>query len=145
MTDLVFVDSNILVYARDVDAGVKQMKAAAWMEHLWRKRTGRLSVQVLQEFYVNVTRKLKVPLTPDLARTEIRNLMAWNPVQIGGEVLESAFAIEDRYRISFWDSLIVAAAAIAGCSTILSEDLQHGQTLEGVRVTNPLRSDVAAP
>lgn len=145
MTDLVFVDSNVLVYSRDADAGVKREKAAAWLEHLWRYRSGRLSVQVLQEFYVTATRKLQKALAPDLARAEVRNLMAWDPIQISADILESAFAMEDRYRLSFWDALIVAASARAGCRTILSEDLQHGQDLEGVTVLNPFRDDVALP
>ncbi|MFN7974843.1 MAG: PIN domain-containing protein [Acidobacteriota bacterium] len=141
MTAPVFVDTNVLVYARDAAAGEKQEKAAAWMRHLWTTRAGRISVQVLQEFYVTVTRKLHHPVPSKVAREDIRDLMAWHPVPMNGALLERAFPLEDRHRLSFWDSLVVAAAAAAGCSVLLSEDLQHGQDLDGVRVQNPFLLD----
>lgn len=119
----VFVDTNVLVYARDAAATTKQPKAHAWLEHLWRGRTGRLSFQVLQEFYVTVTRKLDPGLTPSDAQAEIRNLLAWRPVPVDAEVVESAWVLEARYSLSFWDALILAAARAAGCERVLSEDL----------------------
>lgn len=133
----VFVDTNVLVYARDdVDPG-KQERAAAWIGHLWDTGTGRLSFQVLQELYVTLTRKLDPGLEPGEAKADIRDLMAWRPVKIGPLVLESAWSIEERSGLSFWDSLIVAAASSAACETLLTEDLEHDRSIDGIRVVNP--------
>ena len=136
----VFVDTNVLVYARDAAATTKQPQAHAWLEHLWRGRTGRLSFQVLQEFYVTVTRKLDPGLTPSDAQAEIRNLLAWRPVPVDAEVVESAWVLEARYSLSFWDALILAAARAAGCERVLSEDLAEGAVYDGVEVVNPFTS-----
>lgn len=113
------------------------MVAEAWLTHLWRTRSGRLSSQVLQEFYVNVTGKLKPGLGIREARMEVRDLTAWRPVLIDMNLVDLAWGIQDRYGFSFWDSLIVAAAKEAGCAYLLTEDLQHDQDLDGVRVLNP--------
>ncbi len=132
-----FVDTNVLVYARDAGEPAKQPQARAWLEHLWRTRTGRLSFQVLQEFYVTVTRKLDPGLGPEEARAELRTLLAWRPVPLDEGVLEAAWSLEDRYSLSFWGALIVAAAQAAGCEQLLSEDLADGETYGGVEVVNP--------
>jgi predicted nucleic acid-binding protein len=132
-----FVDTNVLVYARDAADPHKQERAVAWIEHLWSTGTGRVSVQVLQEFYMTVTRKLRPGLHPEEARADIRDLMAWRPVTIGALVLESAWSVETRFGLSFWNALIVAAASSAGCDMLLSEDLQHDALMDGVRVVNP--------
>jgi predicted nucleic acid-binding protein len=123
----VFVDTNVLVYARDAAEPEKQPQAAAWIDHLWRTRTARLSFQVLQEYYAATTRKLKPGLTPEQARADVRDL------------LEAGWWLEDRFGLSCWDALIVAAARTAGCEYLLTEDLQHGAELEGLRVVNPFR------
>lgn len=133
----VFVDTNVLVYARDAGEATKQPQARAWLEQLWRARTGRLSFQVLQEFYVIVTRKLDPGLTPTEARAEVRNLFAWRPVAVDGEMVEAAWSLEDRHSLSFWDALILAAARAAGCERVLSEDLSDGEVYDGVEVVNP--------
>lgn len=133
----VFVDTNVLVYARDAGEKVKQPQAQAWLEHLWTARAGRLSCQVLQEFYVTVTRKLAPGLTPEEARLEVRNLLAWGPVPVDDEVLEWAWSLQDRYPLSFWDALILAAAREAGCDRVLSEDLSAGVSYDGVEVVSP--------
>jgi len=135
----VFVDTNVLVYAWDDADPAKQERAAAWIDHLWDGGNGRLSFQVLQELYVTLTRKLAPGLKPEDARAAIRDLMAWRPETIGPLVLERAWSIEERYGISFWDALIVAAAGSARCETLLTEDLQHGAVLEGVRVVDPFQ------
>jgi len=102
MTDLVFVDTNVLVYARDAGYPRKQERAARWMTHLWHNRTGRLSYQVLQEFYTTVTVKLRPGMGVRAARQEVRALVSWNPVTVDEAVVERAWAVQDRCGFS-WD------------------------------------------
>lgn len=137
MTAPVFVDSNVLLYRHDTADPEKQAAAEAWLAHLWRARSGRLSLQVLQEFFVNATQKLKPGLDRRTAREEIRDLRAWRPLSATLDTLEAAWGIQDRFGFSFWDSLIVASAQAAGCRYLLTEDLQHGQELESVQVVSP--------
>ncbi len=137
MKGRVFVDTNILIYAHDLDAGAKHEKAAASLENLWEEETGVLSTQVLQEFYVTVTRKIASPLSPLQARSIIENYLVWPIMLNAPETILLASSIEERYRLSFWDSLIVAAARDAGAEKILTEDLTHGQVLDGVLIQNP--------
>jgi predicted nucleic acid-binding protein len=140
----VFVDTNVLVYARDASDPEKQATAVAWMEHLWTSAIGRLSVQVLQEYYVTVTRKLRPGLPIDEAREDVRDLAAWRPVRIDEAIVDSAWRVEDRFELSFWDSLIVAAAHAAGCRALLTEDLQHDLDIDGLRVADPFRTPVGS-
>jgi predicted nucleic acid-binding protein len=140
MTGLVFVDTNPLTYSRDPANPAKQAVAGLWIETLWRERTGRTSVQVLEEFYVTLTRKLKPGLDAFTAREDVSGLFAWDPVMMDGTLLTEAWRVEDRFRLSWWDSLIVAAAHRAQCPYLLTEDLQHGQDLGGTVVVNPFRS-----
>jgi predicted nucleic acid-binding protein len=137
MTRRVFVDTNVLVYGRDASEPGKQPRAWAWREALWKLRAGRLSIQVLQEYYQVVTRKLKPGLTRPVARQEITDLSLWKPVVISESLLESSWEIEDRFKISFWDSLIVAAAWEADCESLLSEDLSPGTNFDGLKVIDP--------
>ena len=137
MTGSVFVDTNVLVYARDASEPEKQPRALAWMDWLWSQQSGRLSTQVLQEYYQTVTRKLKPGLDSDIARADIRDLAAWNPITINHPVLERAWKLEDRYQLSWWDSLILAAACQAGCDIVLTEDLATGQRVDTVQIVNP--------
>jgi len=132
-----FVDTNVLVYARDARNQDKHEHALRWVEHLWKNRTGRLSVQVLNEFYVTVTRKLDPGMTARAARADVRNLFAWRPLALGPEILEGAWDVETRFRLSFWDALIVAAAKAAGCDRLLSEDFTDGRDFDGVHVVSP--------
>jgi predicted nucleic acid-binding protein len=140
----VFVDTNVLVYTRDASNAEKQATAAAWMEHLWTSAGGRLSVQVLQEYYVTMTGKLDPGLPAEEARQDVRDLAAWRPIRIDEAIVEAAWRIEDRYRFSFWDSLIVAAAQAAGCEAVLTEDLQHGLDIDGLRIADPFRTAVGS-
>lgn len=135
MTTLIFVDTNVLIYAIDQADPKKQHAARLWRAELWKSRRGRISFQVLHEFFVKVTKKW--PDARDSARAEVRDLLAWKPVVLDGVILERAWKIQDRYQISFWDSLIVAAAKMAECGYLLTEDLQAGQDLDGVVVVNP--------
>lgn len=135
MSAPVFVDTNVLIYALDAADPKKQRAARVWRAELWKARRGRLSFQVLQEFFAKVTQKW--PAARDPARAEIRDLLAWRPVPLDAAVLERGWKIQDRYRLSFWDALILAAAKAAGCRYLLTEDLHAGQELDGVLVVNP--------
>ena len=132
-----FADTNVLVYARDASEPAKQQKARAWMGHLWDSRMGRLSAQVLEEFYVTVTQKLRPGMSREAARGDIRALMSWRPVWVDGALLERAFGVQDRFGFSFWDALIVAGAQAARCRYVLSEDLQADQQIDEITVINP--------
>jgi len=131
-----FVDSNVLIYAHDVDAGSKHRIANEALRGLWRERSGALSVQVLQEFYVNATRKIPKPISRDSARLVVSTYAVWCVETTPAEIF-AAFRIEDESRIGFWDALIVSAAAKAGSARILSEDLNAGQRIAGILIENP--------
>src|ERR1019366_9311153 len=105
MSDRTFVDTNILIYAHDADAKSKHEVAKSVLGELWSQRTGVLSMQVLQEFYVNVTRKIATPLPKDLARGVVNSYTIWCMETTPAEI-SAAFQIEDESRISFWDALI---------------------------------------
>lgn len=137
MTAPVFVDTNVLVYARDAADPGKQRRAREWMEMLWRTRRGRVSMQVLNEYFVTVTRKLAQPFPVAVAQQEIRELMAWDPVPVDPDLLERSWSVASRWQLSHWDALIVAAALRSGCGHLLTEDLQEGQSLGDLRITNP--------
>lgn len=137
MTDRVFVDTNVLIYAHDADAGDKQRIAAETLRELWDTRNGVVSAQVLQEFYVNVTRKIVSPLRRSAASEVVRSYGAWTVAIAGVDQILAASELEERHRINFWDALIVATAASAGAATIVSEDFTHGRVIAGVRIENP--------
>jgi predicted nucleic acid-binding protein len=139
MTALVFVDTNVLLYAFDLADPKRQQAARYWQDELWRSRRGRISFQVLQEFYAKVTQKW--PAGRDQARAEVRDLLSWQPVTVDAAILERGWKIQDRYHLSFWDALIVGAARSARCRFLLTEDLQTNQDLDGVVVVNPFISD----
>jgi predicted nucleic acid-binding protein len=111
----------------------------AWLDHLWGAHIGLVSFQVLQEFYAIVTRKLQPGLAPEAARKVVRALWAWQPTVVDDRMIVTAWADQDRFGLSWWDALIVAAARAAGCSNLLTEDLQHDQDLDGLRVVNPFK------
>lgn len=140
MADKAFVDTNVLVYSRDASERQKQAQAMAWMTHLWKTQTGRLSFQVLQEFYVTVTEKLRPGLSSDEARRDVRSFLAWRPIAMDGRVLEGAWLIQDQYKFSWWDALILSAAQVAECRYLLSEDLQEDQELGNLKIVNPFRT-----
>jgi len=139
MNAKVFVDTNVLVYCRDASEPEKQAKAAAWMAALWERRVGRLSYQVLQEFYVTVTAKLAPGLAPGAARRNVRALLSWHPLPVDTRVLEGAWLLQDRYGFSWWDALIMAAAQAAGCRYLLSEDFQTGMEVGDLMVIHPFQ------
>jgi predicted nucleic acid-binding protein len=135
-SDKAFVDSNVLIYAHDADAGRKRDVARGLLRELWLARTGVLSTQVLHEFYVNVTRKIKTPLRKVEARRVVRTYLPWC-LEPGTDDVGEAFRIEDEAGIGFWDALIVATAARSGATRLMSEDLNPGQIVSGVTVVNP--------
>jgi len=136
MSDKTFVDTNVLIYAYDADAGGKHRAAKRALQDLWNSGSGVLSMQVLQEFYVNVTRKIASPLSRDIARRVVDSYSAWC-VETATAALAAAFQIEDEARIGFWDALIVASAMRLGAVRILSEDLNARQMIRGIRIENP--------
>jgi predicted nucleic acid-binding protein len=135
--DRIFVDSNVLVYAHDLDAGVKHELAADIVRELWERRNGSISTQVLQEFYVNVTRKIPRKLAKSTARELIRNYSRWKTETIDSADVFRASEIEESNRIGFWDALIIVAASKSGASRVLSEDFSPGQSIAGVTVEDP--------
>jgi predicted nucleic acid-binding protein len=145
MTELVFVDTNVLLYARDAGEPAKQPRAAAWLGRLWRERTGRTSMQVLSEYYVNLTRKLSPGLPPEEAWDDVAALMTWRPATVDEPLMRRAREIEQRHRLSWWDSLVVAAAQVQGCVLLLTEDLQDGGVYGGVTVRSPFASTLGEP
>lgn len=137
MADRIFVDTNVLVYSRDTSEPPKQKQAIAWMEYLWKTGKGRLSIQVLEEFYVTVTEKLKPGLDRNSARSDVRSLLAWRPLPIDARVIVGAWPFQERYRFSWWDSLIVSAAQLMECQYLLTEDFQEAQEVGSIQVVNP--------
>lgn len=137
----VFVDTNVLVYADDARDPGKQQRCQDWLKALWASRKGRLSTQVLNEYYVAATRKLPKPLTQGDARAKVRRMQLWQPWSIDHQTVETAWAVEARYGFSYWDALIVASASHAGCGWLLTEDLQHRQQIGAVTVVNPFQAE----
>ena len=131
-----FVDTNVLVYAHDKREGYKQEAAKRILHDLMQQRSGALSMQVLQEFYNTVTRKLVTPVPKDKARLIVDRFAHWC-VATTPEEIKRAFQIEDEAKIGFWDALIIAAAIRSGATRILSEDLNPGQRIAGIQIENP--------
>jgi predicted nucleic acid-binding protein len=133
----VFVDTNIIVYAYDVSAGEKHRKAVEIMKDIWSTGYGIISSQVLQEFFVNVTRKIAKPLNVLTAKEIVKDLLKWKTVSINGEIILEAIDIHNEHKYSFWDSAIIAAAIEGGAGVLLSEDLTNKQQIKGLVIKNP--------
>jgi predicted nucleic acid-binding protein len=132
-----FVDTNILLYAYDTAAEQRHDRAADLVDRLWRERSGAISVQVLQEFFVNATQKIAARLTPEAAVDRLRSLSRWRVHSPLADDVVAAASLSQRHRLSFWDAMIVRSAAELHCDILWSEDLNDGQLIEGVRVRNP--------
>jgi predicted nucleic acid-binding protein len=132
-----FVDTNVLLYAYDTAAGQRHDRAADLIGRLWSERSGAISVQVLQEFYVNSTRKVAAPLTPEAAVDRLRSMSRWRVHSPLADDVVAAASLSHRHQLSFWDAMIVRSAAELHCEILWSEDLNDGQVIEGVRVRNP--------
>lgn len=132
-----FLDTNILVYAHDRSAGRKHELARELVQKLWDTGAGCLSIQVLQEFYVTVTRKVPQPVPVDVVTRVISDLAFWRIHAPDAKDVLGAIDLQQRYRLSFWDAMVVWSAAELGCGVIWSEDLNPGQVYDGVRLQNP--------
>lgn len=132
-----FVDTNVFLYAYDTAEVTKQPIARATLDRLWSGRSGTRSTQVLQEFYSVATRKLDLPMSRAEAREIIDLYAAWPVVVLDPALILAATRVEEEHQLSFWDALIVEAARVSGAERLLTEDMQHGRTIEGVRVENP--------
>jgi predicted nucleic acid-binding protein len=137
----VFVDTNVLVYARDRSEADKQRRAAEWMGNLWETGLGRLSYQVIQEYYVTLTTKLDPPRSTEDARDDVTALGAWSPVGIDQRTIEGAWDVQDRCGYSCWDSLVVAAALQSGCRYLLTEDFQADQVIDTMTIISPFTQE----
>ncbi len=132
-----FIDTNILVYAHDTSAGEKHDRAKQLLADLWASGNGCLSIQVLQEFYVNITRKVKHPLDPETARQRIEDLSAWLIHSPTANDVMAAIRLHQASRLSFWDAMILSSATQLDCRTLWSEDLNAGQAVVGITIKNP--------
>jgi predicted nucleic acid-binding protein len=136
----VFFDTNILVYLFDSDAAEKKELACARFETDAAAGRALLSTQVLQEFYVTVTRKLAVPLDSETAEAVVRNFSTLPIVGIDAERILAAITRSRRLQLSFWDALIIETALIGGAGSLLTEDMQHGMAIDGLQIENPFLS-----
>jgi predicted nucleic acid-binding protein len=140
MTGRCFVDANVFVYSRDPRDPRKQSLASRWLDHLWRERQGRTSAQAMAEFYATLSRKLG--MAPGLAWQYVERYFAWNPQPVDEALLRRARELELRYKLSWWDGMIVAAAQIQDCVLLLTEDLQDGVVFGAVTVRSPFTLEV---
>jgi predicted nucleic acid-binding protein len=137
---IVFVDTNVLLAADDAFDAARQARVRDWLQALWLCRAGRVSTQVLNAYYVGATQHFAMPQGD--ARAKLRRYQLWQPWQIDHQTVETAWGVEARFGLPYWDALIVAAAAQSGASHVLSLDLPHGQPFDGVTILSPL---VATP
>jgi len=137
--DKVFVDTNIIIYAYDVTAGEKHEVGVNILTDLWNSGMGVISIQVLQEFFVNVVQKIQRPIEKKLAKEIVRDFLRWHVVVNDGDSILDAIDICEKYGYSLWDSMIIEAAIKGGAAVLMSEDLQDGQVIGGVTITNPFK------
>jgi predicted nucleic acid-binding protein len=134
-----FVDTNILIYAHDRAAGPKHERARQLIERLWTTGQGALSTQVLQELCVNLRRRVAHPLPSNEIAKLVEDYLSWEIVINTPQSILAALEIEARYKVSYWDALILHAAESCGAAFLYSEDLSSGQHYGAVQVVNPLR------
>jgi len=144
MTGPVFVDANVFLYAHS-DEVAKQSKARAWIDHLWSNGLGRTSMQVLSEFYVNLKRKEFGGAAPQAAWDHVAVFLAWKPRGVDQELFMRARQVEQRFRISWWDSMVVAAAQLQDCEVLLTEDLHDGGAFGSLVVRSPFTLEAREP
>lgn len=135
----VFVDTNVLLYSIDPRDPAKRDAAGRWIAYCWREENGRISTQVLNELYANL-RRVAPKFAPKEARKLVQRYRAWSPWVVDDGTVDLAWQLEDRIAINYWDALMVAAAQQLACSHLLTEDLQHGQRIDGLRIVNPFMS-----
>jgi len=132
-----FVDTNVLVYAHDISAGLKHEKAKALIASLWDSGNGCISIQVLQEFYVTITTKVPRPVPSETAASIIKDLAHWLVHSPRPADVLKAFEIQARYKVSFWDAMILRSAQALNCTVLWSEDLNSREQYGNVIVLNP--------
>ncbi|MDM4766406.1 PIN domain-containing protein [Pelomonas sp. SE-A7] len=140
---LVFVDTSVLILSEDGVDEAQRERVLAWLRELWQRRSGRLSAQVLNDFYRWVTTRIQPAMPNGDARAEVRRYQHWQPWAIDHATVESAWSIESRFGLAYVDALIVAAAKAQGCELLLSLDLAHGLQLDSVQIVNPLQAEPA--
>ncbi len=136
-----FVDTNVLVYMRDSTETEKQPKAEKWLAQLWANENGRISTQILNEYYVTVTQRLKPGITKERARADLRALSVWRPLEMSTALIKSAWGVQDLYGYSWWDTLVITSALSLDCTYLLSEDMQHDQRIGQLTIINPFLVD----
>ena len=141
----VFVDADVLIHAVDARDMDKRARAAEWMARLWSERSGRTSMQVLAEYYVTVTRRLRPPVSTDDAWNDVKSLLAWQPQSFDAALLQRARGIELRHRLNWWDSMMVAAAQLQDCAVLLTEGLPDGAAFGSVTVRSPFTLSAEEP
>lgn len=135
----VFVDTNVLIYAHDPRKPDKQQAAAAWLTRCWADGGGRISMQVLNELYANI-RRVAPNLSVEEARKKTRAYRAWKPWAVDESTVDTAWSLQDRFNLSYWDALIVASAQAQGCTLLLSEDMQHELQIDKLQIINPFKT-----
>jgi len=142
MTALHFVDANVFLYASSDNEPVKQARARAWLEHLWQEERGRTSIQVLSEYHVNLKKRSGQRVPDQEAWARVAKYLAWKPQPVDETLFRQAREVEQRWRISWWDSMVVAAAQMQYCHLLLTEDLQDGMKFGSVTVRSPFTLEV---
>lgn len=137
----VFLDTNILIYAYDASADQKNRAAKDILVELWNSKRGMLSTQVLQEFFVSVTSKIKKPLSIEKAKLIIRDLLHWEVIINDESSILNAVDIHKKHQFSFWDAMILQAAVNGGAQLLYTEDMTHGQVVQGIRIMNPFNEE----
>ncbi len=139
MSDRCFVDTNVLVYLFDRDEPTKQAVARGLLERVTSGMDLVISTQVLQEFYVTVTRKLRLPLAPQEAYEAVARFSSFSTVHIDPTLVLDAIRMSQQHQVSLWDALVIESALTAGCDRLLTEDLHHGWEIRSLQVENPFR------
>lgn len=132
---IVFVDTGVLLAADDAFDAARQTQVRSWLQALWLRRAGRVSTQVLSDYYVCATRFFG--MSAGDARAKLRRMQLWQPWQIDHQTVETAWGVEARFGLRYWDALIVAAAAQSGANHVLSTHLEHQKHIDGVTILNP--------
>lgn len=137
--DKIFVDTNVLVYAFDISAGIKHEKAVEIIEDCWRLENGIISSQVLEEFFMCLTKKIPVHIDSIIVKQIIKDFLKWKTVVIDGEIILEAIDIHNKYKYSFWDSMIIASAIEGGANIIFSEDFSNSHIIKDIVIKNPFK------
>jgi predicted nucleic acid-binding protein len=133
----VLVDTHVLIHSDDASDPFRHRRAREWLNVLWQRRCGRVTTQVLAEYYAVVSRRLSPPVPAGDARAEVRRYQHWKPWQTDHQTVETAWAVESRFGLSWWHALVVAAALHQGCRYLLTDELPHGLQIDGVRILDP--------